>query len=415
MSDSAVGDTYDSHVQVAELRPVGLDAVERELDNLWRDANARIAATAAHAIARNSVLTLAIFTHQRVDAEQLLQAVHALTTQHPSRAIAVSANPQQQGDAIQSYIGTYVDSSSYGEDILIEAQAGAVKHLPSVVLPLIVPGLPSFLWWTGEPPWGSEMLESLVDGCDRFVVDTSAMQHPERSMRALEDLLRRKSSRCAIGDVSWSVQVPWRDIVAQFFDPLDVRVYLETVDRVTIEYAAGEEDQPSNSSQAYLFAGWLASRLGWRINLAQPMGIDGNRQHTLRDASGRMVTLEISARYGVPMQRSLTQQHMPPDDEADQHGPHAVRPGALMSVYVASRHDGQLATFAVARERDLAHATTACQVPGIALPSQTVHLQSVGETGSLADQLADVGHDPIYEEALQAGALLIGASARKGL
>src|SRR5215470_13231464 len=109
MSNSALYDPYDAHEQIAELRPVQLDAVERELDNLWRDANARIAATAAHAIARNSVLTLVIFTQRRADAEQLLRAVHALTTQHPSRAVAVSADPQQQGNAIQSYIGTYVN------------------------------------------------------------------------------------------------------------------------------------------------------------------------------------------------------------------------------------------------------------------------------------------------------------------
>src|SRR5262245_50486287 len=102
MSDSAVRDTYHPHEQVSELHPVGLDAGERELDNLWRDANARVAATATHAIARNSVLTLVIFTHRHIDAEQLLRAVHSLTTQHPSRAIAVSADPQQ-GDAIQSY------------------------------------------------------------------------------------------------------------------------------------------------------------------------------------------------------------------------------------------------------------------------------------------------------------------------
>src|SRR5262249_58083772 len=132
MSDSAARDTYDPHAQVSELRPVGLDAVERELDNLWRDANARVAATAAHAIARNNVLTLVIFTHQHADAKPLLRAVHSLTTQHPSRALAVSANPQQQGDAIQSYIGTYVDSACYGEDILIEAESGAVKHLPKI-------------------------------------------------------------------------------------------------------------------------------------------------------------------------------------------------------------------------------------------------------------------------------------------
>lgn len=422
--------TSGTRSSFAEMHPVAIEGIEQQLDNLWRDINAGVSSASGHAVARNTVMTLVVVTHNPDEAREALDIVHQLNAEHPSRAIvlAPASGPilgshaqdgaSAQGTAgIEAFAATYVGPNNcYGEDIVLLAHGDAIRHLPGVVLPLILSGLPSFLWWTGEPPWGSEMLEALVDGCDRFVVDTSTMEHPDRSMRALEDLLRRKSARCAIGDVCWTAQAPWRDIVAQFFDPADVRVYLETVDRLTIEYASGDEDQPSISSQAYLFAGWLASRLGWRINLAQPVGIDGNRQHNLRDASGRVVTLEINARYGVPLQTTLTQQHtLPEEGPTQQQSARAVRPGALMSIFIASRNDGQLATFAVARERDLAHATTACQVPGIALPSQTVHLQSLGESGPLAQQLADLGHDPIYEEALQAGALMIGASGRKGM
>ncbi len=411
--------------QFAGMRPVELDAIEQQLDDLWRETNAGVAAGSSAAIARNAVLTLVAVTHDPDEARQVLDIIHGLSVVHPSRAIVVAADgaagpsaaPGPRAESaeppgIHAYVGAFTGPNNcYGEDILLTAHGEAARHLPGVILPLIVTGLPTVLWWLGEPPWGSEMLEALVDGSDRLIVDTSTMAHPERGMRALEDLMRRKGARTAIGDMSWTVQAPWRDIVAQFFDPPAVRVYLDNVTRVTLEYAAGEEDEPANSSQAYLFAGWLASRLGWRINLAQPTGGAGSRQHTLSDGAGHVVTLEVNARYGVPLMTTLPEQHGigSSAEEAREGGDaRAVRNGALMSVYLAARNGTQLGTFAVARGSDLAHATTACQVPGIALPSQTVHLRSLGEIQPLSDQLADLGHDPIYEQALVAAALLIG-------
>src|SRR5262249_14699285 len=153
----------------------------------------------------------------------------------------------------------------------------------------IVSVLPSFLWWTGEPPWGSELLESLVDGCDRLIVDTSEMTHIERSFAALDDLHRRKGTRCALSDTSWTAQGPWREIVAQFFDSPEVRPYLAGIERLTIEYAAGDEDAPPNNSQAYLFAGWLASRMGWRTQQTPSSGLPSSREHTLRDSPGHLI------------------------------------------------------------------------------------------------------------------------------
>lgn len=403
---------------IASMRQVNLDVIEQELDGSWREANAYLASTAGHGVARNSVLTLVVVTQGLTEAQLLLDAVHTLSAQHPSRAIIVSADPNQLGQDMKAHIATYVGGgANYGEDIVIETQRDAMRHLPGVVLPLIVSGLPSVLWWTGEPPWGSELLEALVDGSDRFAVDTSEVTNVEKSFVSLADIMRRKLARCAVSDISWTSQAPWRDMVAQFFDSLDLRPYLGGIERVTIEYAAGEEDAPTNTSQAYLFSGWLASRLGWRINRTQPGGVDGNRQHILQDANGHVVNLEINARYNVPQSHWWNREAQA---AAGGNGAHSgtsstpwVRYGALMSVHITSRVQGQRGTFAVARERDLAHATTLCQAPNCHVPSQTVHLQSIGERELLADQLRNLGHDPVYEDALMATALIIGGTAKK--
>lgn len=406
------------------LRPVNLEAVESELDNMWREANTRTAMSGGQAFSRNSVLTLVAFTPSMGRAHQMVGLVHSMTTTHPSRAIVVAADPANSGDSIQSYIGTYVgaDSASYGEDIVVVAQRDAVRHLPGVVLPMIVSGLPAFLRWTDDPPWGTELLEALVDGCDRFIVDTSEMSNVPRSLTALADLVRRKKTRCAVSDVSWSYQSPWREIVAQFFDPPQLRPYLDAIERVTIEYAARDEDAPLNTSQAYLFAGWLASRLGWRVERTPHDSGSESQQFTLRTANERPIMMEINARFGVPegVRGKVDSGQLPQEPPAGNKPAHIgnmvwVRHGALMSVHLSSRISGPRATFTVARESDLAHATTLCQVPdGAAPPPQTVHLQSIGEQAPLAEQIQMLSHDPVYEEALEAAAQFTG-TARKGM
>lgn len=410
------------------MRPVMLETVESELENMWRETNTQMAMTGGHGFSRNSVLTLVVCTQSLEQAQRVISVVHDMTTQHPSRAIVVAADPSQSGHDIQAYVGTYVgaDSASYGEDIVLVAQSDAIRHLPGVVLPLIVSGLPSFLWWTGEPPWGSEQLEALVDGSDRFIVDTSEMAHVRTSLLAMGDLLRRKKSRCAISDMSWTYQLPWREIVAQFFDPPQARPYLENIERIAIDYAAGDEDSHVNVSQAYLFAGWLVSRLGWSVDQIPYGSLDPSRVFTLKSATGHRISLEINARFGVPEGSWWDMQSVAqaPDVGPRHNGAHQqaadtawVRPGGLMSVYIASRvgMNGQRATFTVARERDLAHATTLSHMPEGAAPSQTVHLKSIGEQEPLANELQILGHDSVYEEALAASASFVGNKRRSGV
>lgn len=386
------------------MRQVEPDAIERELDNAWREENAAALAVGRHAGARSSVLTLVAYATDEVAAEQTLQAIETLTTQHPSRSIVVTPTAETpSGRPLEAYIKTRATTSNgitnYGEEIVLVATPNASQHLAGSILPLIVSGLPSFLWWAGVPPWHTEIFEATIDGFDRVLVDTAYMPQTEQNLLALEDLVRRKKSSVAITDFNFTRFNPWRELVAQFFDPPELRAYLGGVDHVTIEYAAGAEDGESNSAQAYLFAGWLASRLGWRpMSGTGERVVDGQREHTLLDSAGHKITLELNARYGVALGTWLDT--VASSDLAKTRP--AVAPGALMSVHIRALADGARASFAVAREADLRNASTHCQVPQGAIPSQTVHLPTLGELASLGEELMRLNHDTLFEEALAA-------------
>lgn len=397
----------------ATLRQVEPNKIESELDNDWRVTNARALAAGGQAAARTSVMTLVIYSDSDSQALRAVHAVRALTNQHPSRCVVVAPlDPAENSKQIEAFIGTRTESASggmrYGEEIVLRATSSVEEHLAGAILPLIVSGLPAFLWWQGEPPWRAPIFEAAIDGFDRLIVDTCEMKRPDQGLVALDDVVRRKKASCAVTDLSFTRLSPWRELVAQFFDVGELRPYLHGIDRLSIEYAAGEVNQPSNPSQGYLFAGWLASRLGWTVVGGAPsQQVDGGREHMLRDQSGGRVTLEINPRYGATLAPWFDLSQRIPDGQK-------IGPGALMSVYLHAQLNGASGTFSVARDPDdLRHASTSCQAPQISMPPQTIHMPSLGESASLSDELDRTGHDVVFEESLALAAQLLGAPARR--
>ncbi len=395
------------------MRQVEPNSIESEMDKDWRTANARALAGGGQAAARTSVLTLMIYSDSDAQAQRALTAVRALTSLHPSRCVVIAPlDAPRNGKHVEAFISTRSESAgggmNYGEEIILRATPSAAEHLAGAILPLIVSGLPAFLWWQGEPPWRAPLFEATLDGFDRLLVDTCEMKRPDQSLVALDDVVRRKKASCSITDLSFARLNPWRELVAQFFDVRELLPYLHGIDRVSIEYAASEVNQQSNPAPSYLFAGWLASRLGWTVVGGTPsQPVEGVREHTLRDISGRKISLEINPRYGTPTAPWFDLSQHDPDGQV-------AGSGALMSVYLHAQLGGADATFSVAREtHDMRHASTSCQAPQISMPSQTIHMPSLGESTSLGVELERDGHDPVFEEALALAAQLLGAPARR--
>ncbi|HUY75269.1 MAG TPA: glucose-6-phosphate dehydrogenase assembly protein OpcA [Ktedonobacterales bacterium] len=436
MSASTISDGFGGAQAPNDLtqtmRKVEPEAIETELDTSWREANASALASGGHAGARNTVMTLVIYANNRSEARRALAVLNDPGAQ-ASRAIVILPSGATGDAPIEAYIATRSQTqeggmTSYSEQIVLMAHDGAVQHLPGTLLPLIVAGLPSFFWWMGEPPWRTELLESLMDSSDRLIVDTAAMPQPERSLMALDDLMRRKKSSCAISDLNSARQAPWRELVASFFDTPEMLAYLGAIDQVSIEYAAGAEytsEAPTNTAQAYLFAGWLASRLGWRAlgGAGAARGGNGEHEQTLVNGVNQKITLQINARYGVTLKDrfDVSQVNIPiptqdaPGAGADltQSGAASVAAGALMLVRLRSTVNGQVGSFTVAREADLEHASTLAKLPLGSQPSKTVHLPTIGETALLTEQLHQLEHDDLYEDALAAAAQLLDPRTRR--
>ncbi|HEX9069300.1 MAG TPA: glucose-6-phosphate dehydrogenase assembly protein OpcA [Ktedonobacterales bacterium] len=401
------------------LRPVPVNGIETGLSNLWREAAAGSLAAGGTVVARNCALTLVVFTGVEGNASSVVREVEQVSGQYAMRAIVLrSLGHMPKDTTVASQIGiTQRDDqsgSTHGEVIMITTEPDQATLLPGTVLPLILAEQPSFLLWTGEPPWRSDLFESLVDGCDRLIIDTSDSRNAEKALVALNDLQRRKHNACIVTDLNWTRLSPWTELMAQFFDTQDLRPYLGAIDRLTIEYAADTDDSIGNSAQAYLFAGWMASRLNWETSGQPPApAAGGGRGHTAL-GNGVRIQIELLPRPGVPQGSWLDVlgKRRASDGSFARSSPgigaiSQVGFGALMSVHVHAKLNGQDGVFAIAREQDLWHASTHCSA-GQVYPAHTVSLGALGEMFSIEQQLRELYPDQLFEESLSAAARILG-------
>lgn len=151
------------------------------------------------------------------------------------------------------------------EVITIGADRREIGHLASLVTPLLAADLPDFLWWPGGDFVGNQLFEDLLPVVDRLIIDTSHLGRTTDSIAAIRRILAEESGSPIVGDFTWLRLEPWRQLIAQFFDPPDVQKSLEAIDQVTIRYAESREDGSSGIAAALLMAGWLGSRLEWDV------------------------------------------------------------------------------------------------------------------------------------------------------
>ena len=64
--------------------------------------------------------------------------------------------------------------------------------------------------WRGEPPWGAQELEQLVDVTDRLVVDSTEWDDLPYPYRHLVELFERT----AVSDIAWERTSRWRVPIA---------------------------------------------------------------------------------------------------------------------------------------------------------------------------------------------------------
>jgi len=223
-----------------------------------------------HSNARNCVMTLISVTRAEGEEKLAQKTTQAIAREHPAQAIVIREEAAVRGRHLDAWITTDVQRPQVAcpyecEVITLHARGQAADHLGALVDPLLVSGVPTYLWWLGTPPFGKKELLDALRICDGLVVDSARFEEPYRSFRGLAKLLKVAHHRLGVGDLQWARLRPWRESIAGFFTPTDRRHFLSGIAEVGIDY---QGEGRGNRIAATLMTGWMASALGWKLKRA---------------------------------------------------------------------------------------------------------------------------------------------------
>jgi glucose-6-phosphate dehydrogenase assembly protein OpcA len=256
--------------------------------------------------------------------------------------------------------------------------------LASIASPLLLPELPTFLYWPGGTLVGSPLFEELLPIADRLIIDSSLLEEQEASLREIGRIVANQRGP-VVGDFAWRRLTPWRSLLAQFFDHPDALQELDRIEEVELIGRLPGRNGQSGLTATLLLAGWLASTLDWRAPGPMVRAKDGWRV-TLRCGSGadeREVVLRIRLKAQI---RS---------------------PGRILSVMLRSDDDApQPALFRVERvSRDMVR--TYSEFGGRPPVARGVPAGIFNDSDLLSKELASLGRDTIYESALRCAVTLM--------
>lgn len=368
-------------------RSVPLDGVEDELGRAWRVGHAASGdAGDGPLTVRASVLNLTAVTDGLDDAARIAGALEQLGARHPSRTVIAVLRHDDDSDALDARVKTnLLPLPGTGRQLILEqisliAGRRAARGIPPVVDRLLNSELPNFLWWLGEPLLRESPCVTMLAIADRLIVDSTCFRDLARTWSDLTDLANESS--VAVSDCAWGQLGPWRELVAQFFDPPAHRVYLDTIARVSVTY---EQDGAGRSgrAKALLLLGWLGSRLGWQLESAVPMDDAGCR---VRFAAGdyRVEVALVAERSGQ--------------------GGHDAR---RVTIVAGGEDTG---VFQVARESPTA-LSTKVTLRGIPSPGRVTRAVAGDRMTCAIHGLNQFGRDLVFERALRLSADLARAVA----
>lgn len=371
----------------ARMRGVDVGALEKELAATWRKNAAEQAGADVVGVTRVCVANLIVYAPESEGRAELDALLNEVAERMPTRAVVILAGEGSREPRLEAYVssrcrvGVNGRKQVCGEQVTIEADGVARETAASAVEPLLVPDIPTFLWWKDIPHDENRLFQRLIEMSDRVVIDSAAFDHPREDLLRVAQLNRDRAETLLISDINWGRLTTWRGLVAGFWDVPDYRPQLDALDSVLIEFVPAAHTPQEVPAQASLLAGWLASRLGWEPASASLTRAEGSARAELR-AGGRKLELELRAVEG----------------EQD---------GTLKSV--TFRNGAAGAEFFARKGEGGTKLETCAKLGGATLAGRVVAYEARSEGQRLSSELNVLTRDRVYEEAVAAAVRITGA------
>jgi glucose-6-phosphate dehydrogenase assembly protein OpcA len=292
------------------------------------------AASAQGFALRTSLLNMVVYAEHEEQTDFASRVIEDLASHHPSRALIILASPADEESRIEAQLAAHchisrsLDQSVCCEEITLRVAGPAALHLHSVVVPLLVPDLPVFIWWMQPLPTDTHLLLELMQTADHVIVDSNRFDDQMADLLRLARLAEQEP-RVTVGDLNWDRLEPWRDFFDRQKNITEMRHHLSTVKSVEIRYANGRS--VPRPAEAFLMLAWLARELGWDT---RSVSAHGGQRLTFRAEEGRQISAYL---HRVEYQ--------------------AVEPGRLVSVKIACQSETARAMLSISRTGDPYHLT----------------------------------------------------------
>jgi glucose-6-phosphate dehydrogenase assembly protein OpcA len=268
---------------------------------------------------------------------------------------------------------------------MLHAVGRASERVPSVVVSLLVPDVPTVVLWKKGVEEANAVLTGLLSVTDRMLIDSSEEHRPETTLLTLARMLSGGSgmgshpsqrSCLTFCDLAWTHLTAWRSLLAQMFHPSEMRPFLDEIATVHIEYTATSSPMHSGCSQSLLLVAWLAARLRWKANGWPPAGRHGHYTFVVRAATRPQRDIRLSI------------------DQVDATG---VFPGGITSIAVTTTSGRRLALH---RREDQEAIRSVTEHNGTKEETIVATLRREMESDLVMRELEVMERDAVYEEAM---------------
>jgi glucose-6-phosphate dehydrogenase assembly protein OpcA len=378
-------------MQIQVEKTLDVEVVERQLDELWQETAGERGGDGddATAVLRARVANLLVFVEDDARLDDVYELLRELTAIHPSRVLMMLGDRAAEDSDIEMSVESICQTDKRSgakrlscEEVTLKAYGKFVVELPSAALPLLVPDLSTFLWWRSAPQCANKVFDTLLRATDRLVIDSAEFVDTERDLSEIDRLFGVKDfGQVGVSDLNWARLTLWRGLLADFYDVPAYQPQLAAIDYAQIDYVAPDHGETCVAPQALLFAGWLASRLGW--TLAENQQIKQNQETTSFNFLGRndkSITLDLNR---------------------VEQGEH--KPGRLVQVQLRSsglESSDVPASFIVARSADNLHVLAEARLGPNTQRGRVLPVRNRSAAHLLSREMEILCNDQIYQEAV---------------
>ena len=252
--------------KVVSLSPqaANITEVERELELMWEGF--RMGYGDEEAVTRACMSNLVIYCDNATEAESVRADLPHILFEHPARVLLLRRGEFCGPQGLCAWVSVYCSNLGQGlqvcgEEVDVACEDNPEQRLPSAARSLLIGDLPTTLWWASvhSPARFGPLFTGLASIADQVIFDSVGWRDPPKDMLALARWSSADQDDQVIHNLTWRRLKPWRRLLSEEMDPVISPGALEQVVNIRIEHG------PHGMTSAWLLIGWLADRLGWRV------------------------------------------------------------------------------------------------------------------------------------------------------